>query len=118
MKVDRPDEIEAGEVLPDGTEIVVWLGGSDFRLNNCSEYDKEIFPDELDLSPVDGRRGNETDPTIIYEPGDELPLPVARDQWKYHSDRMAAFDDDKRRLDESTKGENRSAIDQWMGRTH
>lgn len=115
MKVDRPDEETVEDPLPEGTETVVWVAGGDFRLRNCSEYDEDIFPDDVDLSPVKGRSGRETDPTIIYDPGDELPLPVARDIWPSFNDRMAAFDVDDRRLDERGGNEDRAALEQWRG---
>lgn len=118
MNVDRPDEVTVEDALPSGAETVVWVSDSDFHLYNAGDYDEEIFPDDLDLSPVPARYDGETDPTIIYEAGDEVPLPVARDNWAGWHGSMAAFDVDNRRLDEPGRNEDSSALKLWKGRVY
>lgn len=115
---ENTDTEDTEATLPDGTETVIWAAtGSGFNLGNVSDYPEECFPDDLDLSPVPSRVEGTTEPTITFEPGDEIPLPVAEDQWPDWNDRMAALDSDGNRLD-STGGHSfdPGAVEKWRFR--
>ncbi|RLM47532.1 hypothetical protein DVK00_03215 [Haloarcula sp. Atlit-47R] len=117
--VDRPNEQDSEEDrLPEGTTTVIWAAVSGgFRLGNPDKYPEECFPDDLDLSPVPARFDGTTSPTVTYEPGEELPLPVAKDIWPDWSERMIAINNDGKRVD-STGDKNLSpeALERWRVR--
>ncbi|WP_372479697.1 hypothetical protein ACAH01_14755 [Halomicrobium sp. HM KBTZ05] len=117
--IERPEEdAEPEQVLPEGTETVIWAAtAGDFHLGNPSDYPEDCFPEELDLSPVPARVEGTTDPTIAFEAGEEMPLPVAEDQWSDWHDRMIALDSDGNRVD-STGGSSLdlAALEKWRVR--
>jgi hypothetical protein len=109
---DPHDKDEEG--LPEGTETVIWAASphanSGWHLNNPRDY-SQYLPDDLDLS--DTEKGLQ--PTIIYEPGDEIPLPVAEDYFA-DWDEMIAFDADGTRLGESSRRQSEEAVRLWRDR--
>lgn len=114
MQVDRGESTESNpeEQLPAGTETVVWGASSPFRCNNASEYPEDCWDEDLDLSPVENRRGNMVDPTIVFSPGDEMPLPVAGDIFRSFSDSMVCLDKDNNPV-HSGENAQANAFDRW-----
>jgi len=113
--IDRPGaDQEDGEQLPEQAETVIWAAEGGFNLGNVGDYPEDCFSDDLDLSPVPARIEGETLPTIHYEFGEELPLPVAKDQWPDWHDRMIAIDGNGRRVDSTSSSSlNLEALERW-----
>ncbi|GGC63414.1 hypothetical protein [Haloferax sulfurifontis] len=111
MRVQTDDK-RAVDSLPDGVESAVWAGDSGLRCTNPTDYE-DFFGDDVDLSPVTKPDGREGPPTVVFEPGDELPLEMAQGLYSSFSDRVIAFDGDGNRLDRPDESENETAVAQW-----
>lgn len=78
---------DAPDLLPDGTKHCVVVCG-DVKVTTAKRY-AEYLPNDLELEENDSRG---TNPSVTFEPGDEVPLEIARDAWKAFADRVACFD--------------------------
>ena len=104
QKIDpeSPTNQTGNEELPDEAESVYWAGDGGFNLNNPEDYDESIFPDDLDLSEVPARTRGSTSPTIRYQRGEELPIPIANDIWHSFNDRMVVLNGNGDRIHDPT----------------
>lgn len=98
--------------LPDDAAAVVWAvqpgNNKGFHLGGPRRH-AEHLPDDIDLS--DTNEGRE--PTIVFEPGEEIPVPIAEDLYPDWHDRMAVFDADGDRVGERGESEVKEAIRLW-----
>lgn len=104
--------------LPEGTEHVVVIDPTGGRTKATAPEIRvpatrlEQY-DDVDLSEYVDEDEDPGNVTVMFEPGDELPLPVAADgTYRAHNDRLAAFDADGNRLDGST-AETNEGVRKW-----
>lgn len=117
---DAPSTDRERPSLPEGTEHVVVVdptGGPsqaaapEIRVpaTRLEQYD------DVDLSEYVGEDEDPGNVTVLFEPGDELPIPVAADgTYRAHNDRLAAFDADGERLDRAGRGNTEDGVRQWQ----
>ena len=102
--------------LPEGTEHVVVTAQPDasapeYRCpaTRLQEYDDVDLADHV---------ADDEDPetvTVLFEPGDELPLPLARDgTYRAHSGMFACFDADGNRLDGGQGAGTNEGVRKWQ----
>ena len=105
MKVDgqSSEPTTESDPLPEGTEHCVMVC-QDVTVTKAKRY-AEHLPDELDL---DGRTGPfNSSPSVTFEPGDEVPLPIARDCWKAFGDKVGCLDENGTRVDRKSEIEEK-----------
>lgn len=106
---DTPD-------FPEGANTYVWSGAGGFRCGNAEDYADDL-PDDVELSPVPARgRDEERMPTVVFDPGDELPEALARDIWESFNDRVAVFDAAGDRVGSPGEREDAAAVKRWRMR--
>jgi len=112
---DRPSHSDDSRPsLPEGTEHVVVLEqpnrtAPEYRVpaQRLAEYD------DVEISEYVDEDENPESVTVLFEPGDELPLPVARDgSYRSFSEMFACFDSDGNRLD-SDAAETNAGVRKW-----
>ena len=98
MRVNRgtPDEPEAVDPLPAGTEYCL-LVVDDVTVASAQRF-AEHLPDDVNFDALESTRN----PSVLFEPGDLVPLPIAREGWKAFKDRVALLDEHGVRLDSAS----------------
>jgi len=102
-----PDDEDVQE-LPENADTVVWAQEKDgFRCNNVGDYEQYLSDDLLETDP-----DKEGYKTVVFSPGDEMPLPMAEDIFGAMEHFMAVFDDEGNNLH---RGEqvDAHAIERW-----
>lgn len=114
-----PSSDDGRPSLPEGTEHVVVIGSGDNAWgSNPDEYRVPAVRlaryDDVDLSEYVDEDEDPENVTVFFEPGDELPLPVARDgTYRSFSEMFACFDADGNRLDASEANVD-EGVRQWQ----
>ncbi|GAB6863265.1 hypothetical protein ACFR97_17610 [Haloplanus litoreus] len=120
-RTERSDGAAAGNRrrLPEGTEHVVVIDETGGRAQATAPAYRVPATrlaqyDDVDLSEYVDEDEDPESVTVYFEPGDELPLPVAAaGAYRAHPDRFACFDAGGNRLDSSSP-ETNEGIRQWQ----
>lgn len=116
---DRSTSSDDRPSLPEGTEHVVVLGHNHtVSGKNPNEYRcpaaRLARYDDVDVSEYVDEDEDPENVTVVFGPGDELPLPLAADgTYRAFSDMFACLSADGERLDSAGAGNVDGGVQQW-----
>lgn len=102
MRLKSNPEVEQEDPLPEEAETAVWVGHGPFHCHNPRDYEDDPLMEDVDLQsqPKAFRPDEDGQPTVLFDPGEPIPLGLARDCWADMSGEIALVDSDGVRLDD------------------